>query len=132
MKKTILAIVLVAASLTQATETPQEQGLYARDQKQGFVNVAQLIDEAIDFQAQYKPSDLCFVGNAGPALRLLLDYSKNTDYFFSGGGGGFKLESARILNGVAYQMIEMKLSDEVVRGEFQKVHINPCRVRKIQ
>jgi hypothetical protein len=129
MKKTILGLVLLAASLTQARESAQEQGLYVRDQVHGFVNVAKLIKAEIDIQTQYKPSDLCFVGNAGAASKLLLDYSQKTDYFFSGGGGGMKLESTRILNGVAYQMIDIKFIDEVVFGAFQKVRIRPCRVR---
>ncbi len=130
MKMSIMASLILLAPIAFASGAPTKEGLYVRDAKKNFISVAKLIDDEVEFQANYHLTDLCYVGSPWAVAGMMMDYSKKSDYFYSGGGGGFVLVSTKVLSGIAAQFIEMRLADEVVPGEYRKAHVFPCKHRQ--
>ncbi len=122
MKHLLLAISFLTLSLGASA---QVSSLYVK-QGSRLLDVAKLVKEEIDVYAEYDYKSFCYIGVANQVVTKMKDWIK-TDYFFSGGGGGYVLKGLQINRGIVTYDIVMKLEDEVVPGEFVNVLIKPCR-----
>lgn len=97
--------------------------LYIKDGK-NLIDVQELVDSD---NAVSEDEVFCYKGTASTVVKKMTAWSKKTDYFFSGTGGGFVLADVKINRGIVSYDIVMTLEDEVVPGEFKSILIKPCR-----
>lgn len=125
MKKCTVALSFFVLLFSQQTFA-NSSSLFVID-GDDLIDIQTLIDEEDDVGTFYGFDDFCYKGMADVVANKMELWSKNTDYFFSGGGGSFILIATKIIRGFVTYDIEMTLEDEVVPGEFKKVYIKPCK-----
>jgi hypothetical protein len=117
----LIGVLLLVSPLTKA----RASSLYIKNGR-SLIDVEQLVKNQVDVQVDYGYKKFCYQGNSSVVVNKMKTWS-STDYFFSGGGGGFRMSGLKINRGVATYDIVMVLEDEVVPGEFKRVLIKPCR-----
>lgn len=121
----------MATFLFATTAFAAHPDLFVQD-GQSLISVEDFIaNEQDDISTYYGFDNFCYQGNADVVVKKMNSWSANTDYFFSGTGGGFVLKSLKINRGFITYDIEMVLEDEVVPGEFRAVLIKPCPGKKL-
>lgn len=123
MKKTFFAL-LLAPALTFSAQAAMSSALYVKEGR-SLINVEQLIQNEVDVQTEYGYENFCYTGDASVVVQKMKSWTK-TDFFFSGGGGGFTIQGLKIIRGIVTYDIALTLEDEVVPDEFRTVFIKPC------
>ena len=116
----IASAILLASQVTFAAA---KSSLYIKEGK-NLIDVEELVESD---NAVSEDEVFCYKGSADAVVKKMNTWSKKTDYFFSGTGGGFVLADLKINRGIVTYDIVMTLEDEVAPGEFKNILIKPCR-----
>jgi hypothetical protein len=95
-----------------------------------LIDVQTLINDETDVYATYGFDGFCYQGDSQAVIAKMKKWASATDYFFSGGGGGFVLKKITLIRGFVSYDLQMVLEDEVVPGEFKSIMIKPCSFKK--
>ncbi|MEN0059369.1 MAG: hypothetical protein AAGB31_11090 [Bdellovibrio sp.] len=123
MKKSIITF-LTASALALSAQAATTSSLFVKEGR-SLINVEDLIQDEVDVQVEYGYEKFCYTGNVSFVVKKMKSWIK-TDFFFSGGGGGFTIQGFKVIHGIMTYDIALTLEDEVVPGEFRTVFIKPC------